>query len=343
MQSIETRPATLRDVAKAAQVSTATVSRVFAGKADKVTDATATKVREVARGLGYTPSVIGRSLRLSSSRIVVMVVPDSTNDFCADVGVSVERSLRQAGMSMVLMNSGESADRQDALLDDAEGLRPRAIVMLGAIDTPRLRTLAKSRDVIFINRRPPSGLEAPYIGIDNAAAGREVARHFHERGFRRIAVVHGPLGYSASRARLKGFLGELEVLGVPGSDIRQVEADLTMESGYVFGQSLCALDQRPDAVFCGNDMIAYGIHRALTEAGLSTSGDVAICGFDDNRVNEWLAPWLTSVRIPALDIGPAVRGLLLGRDDKSMSQDVILPFKLIERASTARRQQDLIR
>lgn len=326
---------TVHDVARQAGVSTATVSRVFSGKDGVVANKTAVLVREVALELGYTPSEIGRSLRLASSRIVVMIVPDSTNDFCADVAVSVEQALVENDLSMVLMNSGENSGRQDSLLDDAESLRPRAIVLLGALDTPKLRALAKSsRDIIFVNRRPTDDIVAPYVGIDNVAAGRAVAEHFVSQGFRRIAVVHGPLRYAASRGRVDGFVGRMGELGVGPADIQRFEGPLTMEAGYAHGQALCADTTRPEAVFCGNDMIAYGIHRAANDAGLRIPDDLAICGFDDNRVNEWLAPWLTSVRVPALEIGPAVRDLILGHNPEAVREDCVLPFTLNVRAST---------
>lgn len=331
------RAITVHDVARQAGVSIATVSRVLSGKSDVVAKATAGLVRDAARDLGYTPSEIGRSLRRSSSRIVVMIVPDSTNDFCADVSVSVERALVEHDLSMVLMNSGEDPARQESLLADAESLRPRAVVLLGALDTPALRAMAGgSRDIIFVNRRPPGHIIAPYVGIDNIAAGRAVADHFVAQGFRRVAVVHGPLQYSASRGRVDGFIGRMGELGVGNEDIHRIEGPLTMEAGYAHGRTLCADASRPEAVFCGNDMIAYGIHRAATEAGLNIPGDLAICGFDDNRVNEWLAPWLTSVRVPALEIGPAVRDLIISRAPQTVRMDHVLPFTLVERASTRR-------
>ncbi|MEJ5902530.1 LacI family DNA-binding transcriptional regulator [Ochrobactrum teleogrylli] len=324
------KPATVHDVARVSGVSTATVSRVFNGKLGSVLPETAERVRTAARGLGYTPSEIGRSLRLATTTVVVMLVPDATNDFCADVAVSVERSLKAVGLSMVLMNTSEDADQQDQLLSDAEGLRPHGLVLLGAIDTPKLREIAeRHKRLVFLNRRPPPAIKAPYVGIDNMAAGLEVGRYFARQGYEHCAVIHGPRQYSASRDRLEGFL---EGYGDRAS-VRQIESTLNMEAGYEHGLELLKED-KVRAVFCGNDMIAYGIHRAAMECGVRVPEDLAICGFDDNRVNEWLAPWLTTVKVPALDFGPAVAALFDPDNSADIqSDDVVLPFTLTKRKS----------
>ncbi len=326
----KSKPANMHDVAREAGVSSATVSRVFNGKLGSVLPDTVEKVRAAATRLGYTPSEIGRSLRLSTTSIVVMLVPDATNDFCADVAISVERSLKPFGLSMVLMNTSEDPEQQDQLLSDAEGLRARGMVVLGAIDTPKLREVAaRNKRLVFVNRRPPKEIHAPYVGIDNRAAGATVGRYFLEKDYKECLVIHGPLDYSASRERLEGFL---EGLG-DDARVQRIESALTMEAGYEHGLKL--LNQRGvRAVFCGNDMIAYGIYRAAMEGGVRVPEDLAICGFDDNRVNAWLAPWLTSVRIPALDFGVAVAAFF-DPDAKSDVQedDVVLPFELMKRKS----------
>jgi LacI family transcriptional regulator len=335
-QAAERPPArapTVVDVAYASGVSTATVSRVLTGKTAAVARETAERVATAARVLGYRPSEIGRSLRSSSTRIAVLLVPDATNDFCADVAISLERALQTAGLSMVLCNTGEDATRQDRLLADAEGLRPAAIVLLGAIDTPALHELAaRYPRLVFINRRPPPAIKAPYVGIDNRLAGRAVAEHFLARGYTDCAIIHGPQQFSASRRRLEGFLARLSEAG-PALPVRQIESALTMEAGYEHGRTLLASAAPPRAVFCGNDMIAYGIFRACNECGVRLPDDLAVFGFDDNRVNAWLAPWLTTVHVPVLDFGPAVVSILTGTGPASAKTDVILPFELTIRSS----------
>lgn len=326
------RPATMMDVARASGVSVATVSRVLNGKAASVAPATAERVSAALRSLHYSPSEIGRSLKTSATRIVVLLVPDSTNDFCADVATSLEHALQTIGRSMVLCNTAEEPDRQDQLLRDAESLRPSAIVLLGAIDTPTLRSLVHRHSrVIFVNRRPPPGIRAPYVGIDNYSAGRMVAEHFLAHDYVDCAVIHGPRQYSASRERLTGFLDRFLEAGA-SKHVRPIQSGLTIDAGYQHGREIVAT-KLPRAIFCGNDMIAYGVNRAVHEAGLQVPGDVALFGFDDNRVNRWLAPWLTTVHVPALDFGEAVRSILDREGQRDQNPEVILPFTITYRTS----------
>lgn len=321
-----TKPPTVRDVARLSGVSTATVSRYFGGKADAITPKTVERVKKAAEELGYTPSEIGRSLRLARSRVVVMMVPDATNHFTADVAASVENALKEFGLSMVLANASENAEQQDRLLSDALGLRAIAIVLQGAIDTPRLRDVCdRQNNVIFVNRLPADGIVAPYVGVENYAAGFAVGEYFAKREYRNCVAIHGPKNYSGSAERLEGFID-----GYGSADpIRQLESPYTIEAGYEHGRRLFEKEGGKLSIFCGNDMIAYGVHRAAMEAGLRVPEDIVLMGFDDNRLNDWLAPWLSTVSVPAADFGPAIARLIDGRPERNSSAEkIILPFKI---------------
>lgn len=326
-----TRPPTIRDVARLSGVSTATVSRCFSGKADAIAPHTLENVRLAAQTLGYTPSEIGRSLRLAQSRVVVMLVPDATNHFTADIAVSVESALKGIGLSMVLANTGENPAQQDRLLADAQGLRARAIILQGAIDTPRLRELVTTQgNLIFANRRPAQGIVAPYVGIDNFEAGLAVGRYFIERGYENWVAIHGPRHYFGSTARLDGFIAGVG----SGEKVLQFESPYTMQAGYDHACRLLDATRKRYSVFCANDMIAYGFYRAAMERGLRVPEDLVIFGFDDNRLNEWLAPWLTTVKVPALDFGPAIAELLDTPNTAfADARNTILPFELKFRQS----------
>ena len=326
------RPATVEDVARVAEVSTATVSRVFTGKTSSVAPQTLQRVIAAANQLGYTPSEIGRSLRLSTTKVVALLVPDATNHFCTDVSISLEQTLRRVGLSMMLGITGQDGENQDGLLEDALGLRPHAIVVLGAVDTPKLRQVAQTRDrVVFLNRRPPMEINAAFVGIDDFAAGREVAQYFCDKGYVDCAVIHGSRRHSASRGRLDGFMAYMAEQGVDLGRVQSIESRLTLEEGYQLGGQLLRSPRPPRAILGGNDMVAYGVHRAAVELGARVPDDLAICGSDDNRINDWLAPWLTSVHIPALDFGPAIVSLL--GEAGAGRREIILPFSLTVRTS----------
>lgn len=323
------KPPTVHDVARLSGVSTATVSRYFGGKAKALAPETLANVRRAAETLGYTPSEIGRSLRLARSRVVVMLVPDATNTFTTDVATSVEEALNGYELSMVLANSAEDPDRQDRLLMDAHGLRARAIILQGAIDTPQLRIMAaRQENMIFVNRRPAPGIVAPYVGVDNFAAGLAVGRYFIERGYENVVAISGPHQSSGSSERLEGFLAGLG----KKKPVFQFESQFTMEGGYQIGRKLLA-GRRRYTVFCGNDMIAYGLHRAATERGLNVPEDLLIFGFDDNRMNDWLAPWLSTVQVSAADFGPAIAKLIGSPSQEDKGASFILPFQLKLRKS----------
>ncbi|KQU92831.1 LacI family transcriptional regulator [Mesorhizobium sp. Root102] len=323
------KPPTIRDVARLSGLSTATVSRFFSGKEGVLAPETIESVRQAAQALGYTPSEIGRSLRLARTSVVMMLVPDATNPFTADVAASVEQSLNGLGLSMVLANASENGDQQDRLLADAEGLRARAVILQGAIDTPRLREMAARRNnLIFVNRRPAEDISVPYVGIDNYAAGVAVGRYFSERGYQNPVAIHGPRPSSGSMERLQGFLA-----GLSGSSVLQLESSYKMEAGYQQAKNFLSDRSRRYSVFCGNDMIAYGVYRAAAEMKIRVPEDLVIFGFDDNRLNEWLAPWLSTVKVPAFDFGPAIARLIEKPNEGARGKSVILPFKLQIRLS----------
>ncbi len=325
------KPPTVRDVARLSGVSTATVSRYFSGKTDVIAPDTLENVRNAAEALGYTPSEIGRSLRLSRSRVVVMLVPDATNHFTADVAASVERALKEYELSMVLANAAEDPKQQDRLLTDALGLRARAIILQGAIDTPQLREMAGRQDnLIFVNRRPAEGISAPYVGIDNYAAGHAVGHYFRERKYENCVAISGPREFSGSSERLQGFLDGLG----RQTAVQHFETAFTMEGGYEIGTKFLSETRTRFSVFCGNDMIAYGVHRAAVERRMRIPEDLVLFGFDDNRLNEWLAPWLSTVKVPAFDYGPAIASLVSETRDLSQeAANIILPFELKLRGS----------
>lgn len=327
--------ATIDDVAEAAGVSIATVSRVLNGISHKASVETQEHVLDAVERLGYRRVHAGRALRTMRSALVALFVPDTSNLFYATIADAIARHIGDSGSSMILCNTQDDPATQDCFLEEMASHLVNGIVLLGAMDSPGLRqAIADRLPIIFLNRKPPKGVEAPYIGVDNVLAGREIADHFLEQRWAPIAAIHGPLASSASRGRYDGFRSRLSRAGV-ALDGRFIQAaDLTIQSGYAAGARLLAEKPYPRAVFCGNDLIAYGLHWRCKEMKIRVPHDLAIFGFDDNPLNEWLAPWLDTVRVPYEQYGEAVAQALARLSEsprRRVSRETILPHHLVIR------------
>lgn len=330
------RKPTIEDVAKAAGVSTATVSRILNGVPNKASAETAARVHATVERLGYRPVQVGRSLSTMRSALVALLTPDNRNAFCASIADAVQRAINATGNAMILCNTREDPETQDAYIEDMRSHLVAAIILLGAVDTAGLRALLEEGPpVVFVNRKCPIAARRPFVGIDNYAAGRDVACHFAERGYRDCAVLHGPLFSSASRERFLGFSEGLHEAGIALRKGSVIACDPTMEAGYERSARLFVKGRRPRAIFCGNDPIAYGVYRRCREMGLSVPDQVALFGFDDNPLNEWLAPWLSTVHVPPAEmgrwVGKIVSDLLAG--DTVSAKPVLVPYHLVIRTA----------
>ncbi|HKJ95924.1 MAG TPA: LacI family DNA-binding transcriptional regulator [Gammaproteobacteria bacterium] len=327
---------TIDDVAAAAGVSTATVSRILNGVRNKASEETAARVREAVARLGYRPLQVGRSLSTMRSALIALLTPDNRNAFYAGIADAVQRAISTTGNAMTLCNTREDPASQDAYIEEMRSHLVSGIVLLGAVDTPGLRKLLDDGPpVVFVNRKCPVESSRPFIGIDNYAAGRDVARYFVQREYGDCAALHGPLLSSASRERFEGFRDGFLEQGLSLRSESVIECDLTMESGYDRSRVLFERERPPRAIFCGNDPIAYGVYRRCREMGFDVPTDVALFGFDDNPLNEWLAPWLSTVHVPLAGlgyrVGSIIGDLLEGRQD--VPATTLLPYSLTIRSS----------
>lgn len=300
----------MSDVARLANVSTITVSRALR-QPEKVSEDTLERIQAAIEDTGYVPHRIAGSLRSRSTRIVGLFVPDAGNEFCAAMAESLERALQAENMVMLLCNVKEDPNRQDQYIEEMLAYDVRAIVLLGAVDSPRLRALERDDlPMVYIVRRPPQGLGGHFVGIDDLAAGRQIAGALVSGGHERIGVIHGPLYSQTSSLRLQGFLDRLKEAGITPDPELIHEAGLTITDGYRIAAHILDRPDPPSALFCGNDLIAYGAHKRCLERGMAVPGDITLFGFDDNPLNAWLAPWLNTVRIPLDLFGSAILDIL---------------------------------
>ena len=326
---------TIGDVARRAGVSAATVSRVVNGVYDKASAKTVARVQAAVDDLKYRPGSIGRALRKQESRLVPFLVPDVSNAFYSAIAVSVEAALRDREYAMILCNTAEDPVRQDVYLTEMSSHLVPGIAMMGAVESPGLRAMVEGGEtLVFVDRRSPYPGAQPFVGIDNFNAGRDVAHYMADHGLDRCGMICGPEASAASRDRRAGYLSGLAERQISPEDAHLVKGGLTVEDGYRSATELFSRNPQPRAVFCVNDLVAYGARKRCSELGLDVPGDVVLFGIDDNPLNEWVAPWLSTVHVPADAIGEAVGRILVEIwDGRTMSDipDAILPYRMVLR------------
>lgn len=318
---------TLADVAHAAGVSTATVSRVVNGSPRKVSKTTRERISKLIEELEYEPIRIGRALSRMESDIVALLTPDTRNAFYASIADGLELAISASNKAMVLCHTREDPALQDRHLRQMQSHGVAGIALLGAVPSPGLAKAVESGvPLVFVNRKCPYGVGYTFVGIDNYSAGHDVARHFLACDYSPVAVIHGPLNSSASLERYEGFRDAMEVAGRPLSDEFTIAGGLSMESGYSAATRVLNRCEKPRAIFCANDAVAYGAYHRCQELGLASPEDVALFGFDDNPYNRWLAPWLSTVAVPCTAIGQQIAELLL--TGQTRPRQYLLPYEL---------------
>jgi LacI family transcriptional regulator len=330
--------ASIAAVAARAGVSIATVSRVMNGVAKKVSAETSARVREAVAELGYRPMTAGRDLRQRTTSIIPLLVANLANPAMAAIAAGAEAALRADGLVMVVCDTRDDAALQDDYLLKMRAQRPRALVLLGVVPSAQLGAFhAAGEKLVFVSRRSPADPTAPFVGIDNRRAGSEVADHFAERGLRELAAIHGRVTSSATTDRIAGFSERARARGIALDDaaIGTAEGGDHLEIGYRAMDRLLARRPRPSGVFCASDLIAFGAHRRAAEAGLEVPRDIEIVGFDDSPLNDWVAPWLSSVRVPYDRFGPAITTTIRALLDEGRALTTVLPHQLVIRGARA--------
>lgn len=319
--------ASLATVARDAGVSVATVSRIVNGKSGRASAETIARVEESISRLGYRPNPVGRALRRRTSRVVAMLAPNLDNPAMAAIAVSTESALRAAGYVMILCDTHDRAELQDDYLRAMRSQFVAGYVMVSAVRSRELEeTIGRGDPMVFVARRNPLGGGA-YVGIDNRAAGADAADFLLARGIDRPGVLMAAQNVSSTAERATGFIERLAARGVPPDAIRRASSRglSHIEVGYAAATKLVQEGGWPDGIFCVSDMIAYGTYRLAYESGVSVPETCLLVGVDGNAINAWIAPWLTSIRIPYEDFGGHVVDQLRSLWGGSATVDIHLP------------------
>lgn len=306
-------PITIRDVAEAAGVSIATVSRVLNNKDHPVGAETRQRILTCAESLGYQPNVAARSLRTDRSATVGIVADDIVGPFATKIIRGIEDQLRSAGYLCVIISADWDPEAERQAIRDLVSRSIDGIVFSETWHNAPLESLdIASKPYVFVHRQ----FAAPgqYSTIpDERYAVHLVMQHLFALGHRRIGYINGPARYYASALRLAGYREELEGAGIPFDPALVERGDWELESGYRAMQRLLTVQPRMTALFAGNDLMAVGAIYALQDAGLRVPEDVAVVGYDDREISRTFRPQLTTVTLPCREMGQAAARMLLDR------------------------------
>lgn len=330
---------TIKEVARLAGVSTATVSRTLAAP-DKVAKVTRERVMRAVRDSGYVPNTLGRNFRQRRSNLVLVLVPDISNPFFSSIIRGIERVAGEQGYRILLGDTQYNASRQRDYSELVTQRQADGIICLG-MDIPfSYRKGRKSIDPAW----PPFVMACEYDGqipvptvcIDNEAAALAAVGELIALGHRNIAFINGPEASPICRDRLAGYRRALTEAGITPRQPWWRHGDFSLASGHREMRRLLAQKQRPSAVFCANDEMAMGAMRAAREAGLDLPGELSVMGFDDIDVAAYAWPSLSTVRQPRDAIGVQAMRLMLDllQGRTAPQERVILPHEIVLREST---------
>lgn len=337
--TIARRRPTSADVAARAGVSRTTVSFVLNDRpGTSISPQTRRRVLDAATELGYHPHASARGLAGGKSHILGFVLRQSTEQVAGDGTLAetlsgLAAAARTAGFRVMVEPLDPSDGSYDALLraQHADGL----VVSGPRVDDAGLATLAADGFPIVL-QGSLAGIDAPSVDVDNVSGARRAVEHLIGLGWRRIGcITNAPLAYTAAQERLDGYRSALDAAGLPFDETLVEEADFDAGSGHRAMARLLTR-ARPDAVFVASDVVAFGAIAAIREAGLRVPDDISVVGFDDIALAGFFDPPLTTVRLPAYDLGMAAGTALLDRvAGRPVPDRTLLPTELIVRSSTA--------
>lgn len=327
---------TIKDVARHAGVSPATAARVVGGYG-YVAETTRRKVAAAVKALDYRPNTIARSMVTKSTRTIGVVITDITNPFFAQLVRSIEEVTWQRGYTLILANTDEDSQREQAILNALLEKRVDAFILVPASskNLPHLRDLARQEAPVILVDRAVDDLPVDMVMVDNQAGAVQAVRHLVNLGHQRIGIVLDNLEITTNKERLEGYRRALQESGLPDEPSLIQSCQYTSQSAYALVQQMLAHPGRPTALFTANNFMTLGALKAIQEAGLRIPEDIALVGFDDLEWNQLSDPQLTVVAQPVAQIGEIAAQIIISRlqGGEAPPMEIRLKTNFIVRAS----------
>lgn len=337
------RETTIYDIAEVLGLSAATVSRALKDH-PAIHDNTKRLVREKAEEMGYRFNAFASNLRRRKTNTLGVIVPRLNSNFMSGVLSGMERVANEAGYNLLITQSLESMQKEVANALTMFNSRVDGLLISLAYDTTDYshfnRFIERKIPVLFFDRVPDAAFGIGSVLINNFEAGREATRHLLENGCRRIMHVTGDLKRNVYADRYRGYLSALNEGGAVFSDDLLQVKDLSEGAGAELASYLHEEENKPDGIFIANDLCAVSFIKAYKERGYRIPDDIAVVGFNDDPVSQFIDPQLTTVRYSGTLVGETAVHVLVRRLNRIPSsedpENIVLPHRLVIRGSSVR-------
>lgn len=328
---------TIRDVARRAGVSISSVSRVINNNSP-VSDSIREKVLRVVEEIGYTPDRSARALKMQKTAVIGVVIPDVSNPFFSLMVRGIEKAAHDNNYSVLICDTDNMLKNEARHIDVLISEHVEGVILTTTGRTnDRLDKLFDHNIPIVAADRRLKDRDVATVATDGVKDAQILTRYLIGLGYRDICFLAGPDRVSTARERLEGFKKTMAGFGLPARVIQQQAGDYSFESGYRAAEELCR-SPLPDTIIAANDMMAIGAIKALEEAGLTAPDDIGAAGFDHIPLTEWIKPRLTTIEIPAFNMGRQAMELLLKiiRGEDVPDNGINMATSLVEGESTRR-------
>jgi LacI family transcriptional regulator len=322
---------TIKEVAERAGVSVGTVSHVITGSVP-VSEDLRIKVQDAIRDLDYHPNHVARSLKTSRTRTLGIIVPDMTVSFFPQIIRGAEMAAREKGYSLIAVNSAESGDRQAELLSLLRSQQVEGILLViaaGSTPANQMTRLIDAGVPVVCLDRVPERVPVDSVSVEDVAAAKMGTEHLLQMGYRKIAIVTGPLSLKNEQRRLQGYEQSLERAGIAPDEKLVWQGNLRTEDlETMCRERLSNPARRPDAIFCTNGPTGLGALRGMRDCGMTTPDDVGFVTFDELTLDDLFRPAITTVVQPAYDIGHTASEILLERIAQGRDREEVRTVRL---------------
>ncbi|MFE8699872.1 LacI family DNA-binding transcriptional regulator [Cytobacillus sp. FJAT-54145] len=326
--------ANIQEVAKKAGVSVATVSRVLNNN-PSVTPKTRLKVENAIRDLDYEPSMLGRNLRNSESRLLLVLIPSISNPFYSDIINGIQNTAIANNYNILLCETNSSPERENIYFNMVKNkLADGVISMDPTVNMEKLTELAENHSIILCSEYEEGG-SIPYVTINHELAAYHAVKHLIKLGNQKIALINSDEKFLYARQRRNGYERALKEFGLPLREEWIYHThQLDFQDGVQAMRMLLRLDEKPTAVFAVSDTLAIGALKEINVCGLKAPDDIAVVGFDNISFSNMTNPTLTTIAQPMYKMGCTAANMLISIIRRNKVESMVLDHELIIREST---------